>query len=681
VYISKIHIKGFRNFKDTIVEFNDGVNVIIGPNNSGKSNMICALALLLEQNKSKKLNLDDFCKDITLDEIKAVPPRITIELTFHQSKNEDLNSDDLVTISNWLIKLEEPYEALLTYEYFLPENECQKYLASMSNVINLSEARRVLKDDFIRLYTYRLYGGYSNLRNTADGETMQKFDFQFLDALRDVERDMYTGKNTMLRDILDFFLDYEIKIDSTKDKEAKQNEIKEKRVSFSAKAEVLLNELTQRMSSGKDQILSYAEETGASFNNAKPDFDGSISEIELFSMLKLIVEYGTEIKIPITHNGLGYNNLIYMSLLLAKMQVITDGTYYGCNAKVFPVLAIEEPEAHLHPAMQYKFLKFLKNNIEKKKKVRQIFVTTHSTQITAAVSLDEIICIHDNQGYSSVGYPGKVFHDYEVDKRSKSYVQRFLDSTRSDMLFAQKVILVEGISELLLLPTFALCLGYSLEDNHVAVINIGGRYFDHFLKLFDSNNAKAINKKIACITDRDPVRRQNGGSYEKCYPFEYNQDPDSFEYKNNSHDNVQGYLEHPNIRYFAQDSDKYKTLEYDLAYLNSSCNLLLTESLSNYTELSRIMRNIQENRSIEECFALINNSDKSNRIKESLSSCDWDEIDKKKALFASRYLNSVGKGENAIELANVLVNNYQSTSPIQINIPNYIRNAIEWICQ
>ena len=81
-----------------------------------------------------------------------------------------------------------------------------------------------------------------------------------------------------------------------------------------------------------------------------------------------------------------------MSLLLAKMQVNADVNYLDSNAKVFTTLAIEEPEAHLHPAMQYKFLKFL-NEHKREKKVRQIFVTTHSTHITSAVSLDEIIGI------------------------------------------------------------------------------------------------------------------------------------------------------------------------------------------------------------------------------------------------------------------------------------------------
>ena len=42
MYIAKIEIENFRNFKKTEVVFNDGVNVIIGPNNTGKTNLIKA---------------------------------------------------------------------------------------------------------------------------------------------------------------------------------------------------------------------------------------------------------------------------------------------------------------------------------------------------------------------------------------------------------------------------------------------------------------------------------------------------------------------------------------------------------------------------------------------------------------------------------------------------------------
>lgn len=425
MYISKIKIKGFRNFIENEILFNDGINVIIGHNNAGKSNIIKAVSLVIDTQTSKRLEVYDFNQNVTLEELKTNPPTVVINLFISQSENEDTNSDDLVTVGNYLTRLDTPYEAMLTYEFFLPESESEKYVSALSEIDDIKKAWKIIKHDFIRLYISKIWGGDPSLQMQADSESLQKFDFQFLDAIRDVERDMFSGRNTLLRDVLDFFMDYDIKKDTDKDTNAKIVEIKSLKERFATDADILLQTLQERMQSGKEQILDYAKQTGASFNKANPDFDGNLSDVELFSALKLIIKYETGTTIPATHNGLGYNNLIFMSLLLAKMQVNSDGNYLGSNAKVFPILAIEEPEAHLHPAMQYKFLKFLRENKDVKKKARQIFVTTHSTQITSAVSLDEIICLHSENNVLSIGYPGKVFSSSDDDMKSKAYVQRF----------------------------------------------------------------------------------------------------------------------------------------------------------------------------------------------------------------------------------------------------------------
>lgn len=680
MYISNIKIKGFRNFKEKEILFNDGINVIIGHNNAGKSNVIKALSLVIDTQSKKRLDIYDFNRHTKIEELKANPPKISIKLTISQSENEDPNSDDLVTIGNYLTKLAAPYEALLTYEFFLPENERQKYIDSLSEVDDLQKAWKVIQHDFLRLYTSRIWGGDPNLKVQADGESLQKFDFQFLDAIRDVERDMFSGRNTLLREVLDFFMDYDIKNDTNKDADTKIAEIKILKESFSADADALLQTLQYRMQSGKEQILDYAKETGASFNRANPNFDGSLSDVELFSALKLIIEYETGITIPATHNGLGYNNLIYMSLLLAKMQVNSDGNYLGSNAKVFPILAIEEPEAHLHPAMQYKFLKFLKQNQNVQKKVRQIFVTTHSTQITSAVSLNEIICLHNENDFLCIGYPGKVFSETDEDKKSKAYVQRFLDATKSDMLFAQKVILVEGIAEELLLATIAKYIGHSLEDNHVAVINVGGRYFDHFIKLFDTSKPYSIPKKIVCLTDRDPSRKaRNGGrNFEKCYPYEYCTDIENYEYAENAEENINTFSTNVSIHFYSQDINKGKTFEYDLILYNPEMEILVTDSIKNQGEIKNLMT-----LNYSDALARLRTSSENSRIVESLEASTWNDDEKKKALIASRYLNSIGKGDNALELCNVLEENLllQGNQRKTFNVPLYIKDAIEWLLQ
>ncbi len=62
MYISRIRIQNYRNFKDMEVDFNDGINVIIGHNNAGKSNLINALSMFFDSNTKKSLEIDDFNK-------------------------------------------------------------------------------------------------------------------------------------------------------------------------------------------------------------------------------------------------------------------------------------------------------------------------------------------------------------------------------------------------------------------------------------------------------------------------------------------------------------------------------------------------------------------------------------------------------------------------------------------
>lgn len=691
MYISKIQINNFRNFKQKEIDFNDGINVIIGHNNAGKTNLIKALSLVIDTQKSKRLEVDDFNKNLTLAELKAAPPKISIAITIKKGNEEE--PDDLVTISNWLTKLDNSYEAILTYEFFLPEKKQEDYIKEMALIADdapkaMDQAWKVLKHNFIRFYTYKIWGGDPINQSVADNESLQKFDFQFLDAIRDVERDMLTGRNTLLREVFDFFMDYEIKIDGSKTTEQKHQEIKERKILFSEKSDVLITELSGRIDAGKQEILSYAKNTGASFNKAEPNFEGSISENEMYSVLKLIVEYETGIKIPATHNGLGYNNLIFMSLLLAKMQVNADVDYLDTNAKVFTMLAIEEPEAHLHPAMQYKFLKFLSEN-KKEKKVRQIFVTTHSTHITSAVSLDEIICLHNENGETNVGYPKSVFLNENGTEniKSKKYVQRFLDATKSDMLFAQKVLFVEGIAEQLLLSIFANYLDKSLEDHHVAVINVGGRYFNHFLCLFDGEKENTIPKKIVCLTDRDPERKEKpNGKFKKCYPFEYDQDLTKFEYQTNPNADSFQSSTHPNITFYSQPIGTGKTFEYEILINNPTLDILLTDSISNSAEIKDLMILYSTaGTTPQDLLDKLNASTENQRIIDSITAnATMSEDEKKKAIIAARYLNSVGKGENALELCYVLQENLRKKGTADFKefvVPPYIQSAIEELCQ
>ena len=695
MFISSLKIKNFRNFDDISVDFRDGVNLLIGQNNAGKSNLLKALALIFDSTVKKQLSINDIYNNIPLEELKLHSPKISVTVLLSQSENEDLMGDELVTVSNWLTCLQEPYIAQIQYEFFLPEDQEEKYKKYIKDVSTQEEARKIINDNFIRLYINKTWVGNPDNQVQIDGDSLNKFDFQFLDAIRDVERDMFSGKNTLLKNVIDFFIDYDIKSDKSISIEEQSKKIETRKTDFETTSHDLIEKLKERLKRGNKEILSYADNIGASFDNSEPNFEGKITESELYSVLQLIVKQNTGMSIPISNNGLGYNNLIFMSLLLAKMQVDSDGQYLGSNAKVFPILVIEEPEAHLHPTMQFQLIKFLKDNL-KKKKVKQVFITSHSTHITSSMQLDDIICLYKENGQSEVAYPGKVFFDFEEDKskkdktNSKKYVQRFLDATKSNMLFAEKIILAEGIAEQLLIPIFADYLGKSLEENHVSIINVGGRYFEHFLYLFDSNKDNTINRKVACITDIDPTRKkkkENNEKFMKCYPFEMNVDSINYEYKQNTTMEKYEKGKHSNICSFIQDKQYGRTLEYQIAFENPTCKLLITPSLSNNEELRNLMDFYENTKKLDEFLDELSDTKENKRIKQSIDSCDaeiWDDNSKKKAIIASRYLNSVGKGENALELSSILRDNLCEKGKAEFkefNVPTYIKDAIDWVCE
>lgn len=691
MYISKILIENFRSFEKTEVDFHEGINVLIGHNNSGKSNLLAAMALIFDNTVNRQLEVDDFYNGINVDELKNSAPKIKITVIISQSKNEDLMGDELVTVSNWLTTLEEPYTAQVQYEYFLPLGEEENYKKRVSGLSEAKEIWRIIKNEYIRYYTYKIWAGNPDNQVVVDSENLRKFDYQFLNAIRDVERDMFSGRNTLLKRVIDFFIDYEIKSDRRLDEEQQAKKIKERKDEFAEKARQIVDKLQERLKAGNTEILSYAKDIGASFDKSEPNFEGELTESEIYSILHLIIKQETGMTLPIDKNGLGYNNLIFMSLLLAKMQVDADGKYLGSNAKVFPMLVIEEPEAHLHPTMQDKFIKFLNKNI-KEKKVKQIFVTTHSTFITAASQLDDLICLYRDGINVCVAYPGKAFESNKggekvINETSKKYVQRFLDATKSNMLFAEKIIMVEGIAEQLLIPIMAEYEGISLADNHVAVLQVGGRYFEHFLWLFDLKNSSAINRKVACITDIDPIRKKKGvkgATFTKCYPYEYGIEDEIYEYQYNTA-LIEKYptQEDSNIQIFSQNKKDGKTLEYQLALDNPSSTLLLTESISNANEIEELM-NMLNQKSVDDMLERLYDSMENNRIKTAIQKSKWEDYEKKKAIIASRYLNSVGKGENALELASLLKDNLllKGTDGYkEFIIPDYILNAIKWVCK
>lgn len=374
MYIARIRIQNYRCFRDSTIEFQPGLNVIIGENNAGKTTLLKALALVFDRKTQGRPTVYDF---YSLLEPLDLPPRITISVTLRSSATD--SPSDRALVASWLTSLEAKWEAQLTYSFFLPETDGAAFREALNGTVNRTTYFEIV-DEFLPKYVTRVYGGNPDTIATADSETLSKFDCQFLDALRDVETEMFSGRNPLLRSMLEEVLDID-KHDAEK---------RLLRSAFRERSRELRAELAGRLDTPR--LFQLVSATGAG-DGGTPTLEGGVQECDLIAALRLFIERESFV-FPATHQGLGYNNLIYISLLLASMSFRASEKRRGQNAAVFPMLLIEEPEAHLHPALQYKLLAHIVSRVEKEPHLnRQVFVTTHSTHVTSAARLAPVICL------------------------------------------------------------------------------------------------------------------------------------------------------------------------------------------------------------------------------------------------------------------------------------------------
>lgn len=494
MYIRKVHIKNYRNFNDFEMEFHEGLNVIVGANNSGKTGLLSAIYLL---NAPSNISIDDFNKN-NLVQFKTLynedAPKIEITYFINHFINEDDEEDESIIKLIPFLGFKEVdamrsasedkkkyfIKAIVQAVYELDEKYIGEYRKAVSEVDAFDDFMLILKRFVSEHYKWHYTNGVSDLQTESKAAT-SIFDIRFIEA----ERTATEVEKETRREIDSFAKDNS---NATKIDEFK-NEIS-KGLSEILKPSV--DKLANLFDSEQNDI-------GLQKGNVaiKPSVQANLSIPDAF--ITEVRDTKSGFSVPIDHNGLGYNNLmnIYMLIKLKELQVGKD----------FRILCLEEPEAHLHPAMQYKLFKYLKSLDAEKKLNQQIFVTTHSSNISAVAGIDNMFMMAYNRSATpqdcinqSLELQFKDQGEKNEKSEAKKHLAKFLDVTRSDMLFADKVILVEGIAERLLLPYFMEKCEYAYEDEHVSIVEIGGKHFEHFVELFNGN---ALKKKVLCITDKD----------------------------------------------------------------------------------------------------------------------------------------------------------------------------------
>jgi len=214
-------------------------------------------------------------------------------------------------------------------------------------------------------------------------------------------------------------------------------------------------------------------------------------------MLKKIgLRYGTD-PVSIERNGLGRNNLLFIALVLSHLSSRDSNG----NETFFRLIALEEPEAHLHPHLQDHLAQNIEEVRSKRDKDMQLLMTSHSTHIAAKLSLGNTVILYRENGSRAIkSHYVLAGLDPVKEKASIGYLSRYLDATKSRMFFARKVILVEGYAEQLLVPRlFEMHFKASPEKLGCNIVNVQGVAFSHFLKIIRNG----FFVKCLVLTDQD----------------------------------------------------------------------------------------------------------------------------------------------------------------------------------
>ena len=193
--------------------------------------------------------------------------------------------------------------------------------------------------------------------------------------------------------------------------------------------------------------------------------------------------------LPFALNGLGYNNLVFTSATLATLR---RGAPFS-----FRSILVEEPEAHLHPQLQVLLLRHFADVAAKEDGNEvQVIASSHSPILASQAPIDSIVSVHEAEGtVRAVSICGIVIED-----KIKKKLQRYLDATRGELFFARRILMVEGISEALLLPVLAKIAGGCLKESAVTVLNVDGINFNAFLPLFGETRLCVL---AVILTDGD----------------------------------------------------------------------------------------------------------------------------------------------------------------------------------
>jgi putative ATP-dependent endonuclease of OLD family len=466
--ISSIRIVNFANFSNFEIQTGRNI-VVVGENKVGKSNLLFALQLVLDpglSERDRQLGLEHFWDGLGDDKLgKTI--EISVDLT-------DFETDPrlMAHLGDCLIDPGPPMVARLTYR-FQPKPASAELPASLAD------------------YEYILFGGRDP--DNAVGSGMRRMlPLDLLPALRDAEKDLANWRRSPLRPLIENLAGALDKAD----REAIQTAVDDAQAILSGRPEV--DGVAKTIGGRLAGMVGPAHATSVALGLAPTRIDA------LLRALRLLIDEGAR---GIADASLGTANLIFLALKSLELDRLIEE-----EERDYTFLAVEEPEAHLHPHVQRLVYRhflgaaeagdadgFL-DRADAPPVGRHITIlTTHSPHIASIAPLRSIVLLRRRADGSTDGVSTATIalSAAEVDD-----LQRYIDVTRGEMFFARGVILVEGDAERFLIPAFAAALGIHLDELGISVCSVSGTNFTPYVKLLGQDGLRI---PFVVLTDRDAL--------------------------------------------------------------------------------------------------------------------------------------------------------------------------------
>lgn len=456
MYLSQLKLWNFRKFgnpsqdidltkPDLTVEFNNRINLLVGENDSGKSAIIDAIKLVLRTHSLEWIRVEE-------DDFYQSCNRLRIECIFR-----DLKDNEARHFVEWLGM--EKTDGKDDFEISTP------YLRLILDVSKTTE----------RILPYDLRGGASDEGRPVSAGAKDYLKSTYLKPLRDAKTELIARRNSRLSQIL-----YGHDVFKSKDDHhlvKVLTEANEKiRVYFEDEANketngfIILETLKKYLS----KFLKQDSPQNTNFH---------IDDPKLKNILEIL-----KLTLYDERSGLGTYNLLFIA---AELLHLNKKNYDGLRLAI-----IEEIEAHLHPQAQLRVMNALETESDQNNV--QMIITTHSPNLASNVKLNSLTLCHGNALYP-------LGEDFTcLEKTDYNFLERFLDVTKANLFFAQGVVLVEGDSENLLIPSIARLAEKDLASHGISIVNVGAIAFLRYSRIFQrKSELDELKLPVAVITDLD----------------------------------------------------------------------------------------------------------------------------------------------------------------------------------